>query len=116
MGMDSKRKWLSFRLRIGRWKNLRPAGGHASTNDRLDTHLFPRATETFEFYDTVRFGKQGIVFPHTHVIPGVNSRSELAYQDISRNNRLPAVPLGAPPLAVTIPTVSGATPCFFMCH
>jgi len=61
-------------------------------------------------------GKQGVVFAHPDVEPGMDSRATLANDNFAGVDGLTAVALYAETFGLGIATVTGTAACLFMCH
>jgi hypothetical protein len=53
------------------------------------------AAKVFINYNAIDLGAEGVLFTHPDVEAGVDFRAALAYEDIPRDNELPAIFLDA---------------------
>jgi hypothetical protein len=70
----------------------------------------------FVFNGTVDKGEQGVVSTEAHVRTRHYPGTPLSNEDRPCAHPLGIVPLDPKPLPRTVPSVSGASPAFFVCH
>jgi len=82
----------------------------------MDTYLFPGFPVTLEYHLPVYQGKKGVISAHADIGAGMELRSMLADNDISRNHVLAAKPFDSKALTSGIASVPRTSNTFFMCH
>ena len=79
-------------------------------------NLLSPSTARFVFHRAVNQGKEGVVSTQADVPSRVDARTQLANENIPRQNELTVKTLHASPLSITVTTISAASLTFFVCH
>ena len=82
----------------------------------VDTHLSFVFSFFLIFDDSVNGGKKGVILAYPYIFAGMNSRSLLADQDVTRLDQLSAKPFHAHSLSAAISAVARASSRFLVCH
>jgi hypothetical protein len=82
----------------------------------VDADLLACSVFVFKGYNSINQGEKSIISTHSDILARVKLGPQLSHQDVAGQYRLPSKTLNTPSLACTVPTISGASSCFLMCH
>jgi hypothetical protein len=92
---------------------MEESGGDVLHRVNADSLSIPH---NLKLHNPVRFGKQGIVPTHAHILSWMKFGSQLTDQDISGPYDLAAKTFNASALAFTVSAIARTTTGLFMCH
>jgi hypothetical protein len=82
----------------------------------VNAHLFSIFVKPFKGDESIDLGKKGVVISHTHIFSGMYLGPFLPYDYVTGSHLLACEPFHAIPFSSTVPSVSGTTARFLMCH
>jgi hypothetical protein len=82
----------------------------------INADPFTITAKIFIGHNSVNLGIKGIIPPKTDISAWMYFGAQLTNKDISCLDNLAAKPFDTTPLPYTVPSVSGTSACFLMCH
>jgi len=89
---------------------------NALAGDFVYADLFSQFAHPLKDDLSIDFGIEGVVLPHTHIVPRMNLCALLPNKDIAGTDNLTAVSLDPESLPRAVPAVSGTSSRFLVCH